>query len=258
MELDYTFIWLILQLIIFVILIGPIPIFFYQKYKQDKAKQDRQGMVFDVWLVFFFIFIALNEFVYILSQPEISVYNPSWNYILDIQLKSTLLFEIPLESNYFIIFPLFFLAFIQIIYPVEKFLQKSKRFPLTWLLLIGTIYALITYLLFVIFQLPQPQENLLYQIYIFILVLVSLIGLLTAFSAFIYLYLKLAITTTGFARRKALVIFFGTLFITLSFFGGNLTRPQIGVKGTPVELLGPLLMIPGFVIFVIGFKIKRN
>ena len=113
MAIDYSFIWLALQIIIFFIMIGPIPLFFYIKYKQDKASQEKQGMNFNLRLIFFFIFTAINEIVYIIEAvPELSSAILGWNGIFDIKLYNTLFIDIPLETHYFIVFPLFFLSFI--------------------------------------------------------------------------------------------------------------------------------------------------
>jgi len=254
MTIDYSGIWLVLEWIIFIMMVGPAPLFFVSKYRKDKAKGNKGGAAFNLGYFFFFIFTALNQLIYIIDATSEYSAAIGWDQILDAEIISTVLFDFALKSQIILMLCLFFWSFVPIMFPIEKYIRKSEMYPITILLLIGAITSAILWFVFCYLLIPQPLELIGLQIIIAIILLISVVGLLISILAFLYFYLKVAISSTGAVRKKAFLVTFGIFFIYFSLIGGNLTRPN--VTDTPFELIGPICLILGIVILIYGFKLK--
>jgi len=250
----FTDTWLILEWIIFILMIGPLPLFFFSKYRKDKAAENKGGAAFNLGYVLFFVFTSLNQLVYLIDANSAYQEAVGWVEILVIDVEFPLLLGLNLDSQIVLMVFLFFCGFLPIMFPVEKYIQKWEKYPITKLVIIGAIGTGLLWLLFCYLQLPQPIDSIPYQIVNAVLLLLGLVGFLISFLAFIRFYLKLAIASTGAIRKKSLIITFGILFMYVSLIGGNLSRNNF--IGTPLELLGPVLLILGIIILIYGFQIK--
>ncbi len=250
----FTEIWLIMQWILFGLMIVPVPIFFYLQYRKEKANGNKGGMAFNMGYVLFFIFTSLNQLVYIIDATEIYKEILGLGPILDAGVDHDLIYPFTLKSQIILMLFYFFCSFMPIMYPVEKYIQKWKKYPVSKILLIGTLFSGIIWLLFCYFRIPQPLESIPYQVVLLVLILISFLGLLTAIVLFYYFYMKLAFSSTGIVRKKAIIVSFGIFFMYFALIIGNLSRPD--VMGTIFELIGPITLIFGILILVYGFKLK--
>ena len=126
MAVDFTLVWLIFEWMIFGIIVGPITIFFFLKYKHDKSVQDKEGMRFDLRFMTFFILNAINQLLYIIDTVHSYRESiPGWIPIFAITIENVILYEYSILSHDIITVFLFLCSFTQIIYPAEKFMQKS-------------------------------------------------------------------------------------------------------------------------------------
>jgi hypothetical protein len=230
------------------------PLFFYSKYKEDKAVENKGGMAFNLGYMIFFIFTSLNELVYIIDA--IGEYSAvlGWDPILAAGITNTLVFEYTLKSQIIIMLCLFFWSFVAIMYPIEKYIQKKKKFTVTILLLIGGIGSGLLWFIFCYLRVPLSVELIWLQIIIGLVFGISIIGLAISVLAFSYFYLKLAFSSTGIIRKKSFIIFFGLFFMYFSLIGGNLFRPD--VEGTLLELMGPIALMLGIFVLIYGFRLK--
>ncbi len=241
-----------MQWIIFGMMIGPVPLFFYGKYKKDKKAGNKGGAAFNFGYIIFFFFTSLNELVYIIDAVGEYSAALGWDPIL--AAKVVVLFESSIRSQILLMMLLFFCSFIPIMYPVEKYIQNSEKMLVSKLLIIGAIGMAIAWFTFCYLRIPQPIDFIPFQIIFAILTVVIILGFLVSIFSFIYSYMKLAAKSTGIIRKKALIVTFGLLFMYISLVAGNLIRPD--VVGTPLELIGPILLTLGIVILIYGFKIK--
>lgn len=250
----FSLIWLMLEWVIFIMMILPLPIFFYFKYREDKIAENKGSMAFNLGYMLFFIFTSLNQLIYIIDA--VSDYSTviGWNEILSRGIQNTVLIEFELKSQITLMLCFFFLSFIPIMYPIEKYLRKSEKFPTSVLLGIGAAISGILWLIFCYFGIPQPLEIIWLQVVIAIILLIACAGLLISIIAFLFFYLKVAINSTGAVRKKSLIVTFGIFFMYFSLIGGNLTRPD--VIGTALELIGPVFLVVGIIVLIYGFKIK--
>jgi hypothetical protein len=253
MVIDYTSIWLVLEWIIFVLMVGPVCIFFFLKYRRDKAVEDKEGMAFNLRYLLFFILTAINQLIYIIDMVE--VYREAiigWKDVFDVEFEFLILGYI-MSSQVLIMATLFLSSFTLIFYPVEKYL-KWKSYPITKFLLISSIIIGALWLIFGLFKVPQPRDLYLFQIVLSVSFFFALFGLGICFFGFFILYFKFAISYGGIVRKKALIISIGVLLLVISVIGGNLTRPL--VEGTSSELIGPLTLLPGILVLIYGFNIR--
>ncbi|MHA1147737.1 MAG: hypothetical protein ACTSR8_05790 [Promethearchaeota archaeon] len=246
--------WLILEWIIFILMIGPVTVFFYSKYRKDKRNAIQSSATFNLGYMIFFILTSLNQLIYIIDA--INAYSEAigWNAILTTGIKNTILFEFTLKSQITIMLCLFFFSFVVIMYPIEKHIRKSERFPISIFLLIGGATSGIIWVIFCLLQVPQPIELIWLQIIVAAILIISVSALFVSIIAFLYFYLKVAINSVGAVRKKALIVTFGIFFMYFSLIGGNLTKPD--VAGTIFILIGPIFLILGIMILIYGFKIE--
>lgn len=255
-------VWYISEWVVLLLMLI-IPIFFYRKSKEYKREDNAGGRAFSLGYCFFFLITSVNQFFYIVDGDLQLKEFLGFTVIFEREINFTLLFEFALSTHISLMFLIFFLSFIPIDYPMEKYIQRWEKKPLTKLLIITSICLGILWVLFCFLGLPQPNlQNaliqyeiaLIYEIILHLLILVALIALLATVIGFIYFYIKLAIKTTGVVRRKALLITFGILFMYISLVIGNLTKPAL--EGTWLVMIGPISLISGIFILVYGFSIK--
>ncbi len=256
-------IWYILQWIIFIFLLV-IPIYFYIKAKTYKRDGNVGGRAFSLGYCFFFLINSINQFFYLMDQDLQLRFFLRFHEIWGRKLLFTLLVEIDVFTTHITIMVLLlFLAFIPIIFPMEKYIQRWEKKPVTKLLIISSIFISILWTLFCLIGLPQPILTntdflyalaLFYEIIIHILAIIAFITIIVSILTFIYFYIKLAFQSPGIVRRKALIIAFGILFMYISLIVGNLSKPS--VEGTWLVMIGPIALISGILILVYGFSIK--
>ena len=256
-SIDYTLIWLISEWIILIILLVLIPIFFYLKYLKDKVAQDKEAMSFSIRYLFFFIFMGLNQFFYIINYTEIYRNSiPGWNDLFQREIIITLFTELSISSGNLIIGVLSFCAFIEVIFPLERYVINSEKFPITKFLLLGLILTGVLAFMIIFLQVPQTGENLIFQIFIISTLLIGAIIIIIGLILFSVIYLKLAINSTSIVRKKALLISSGIILLSLAILVGNLSRAAF--IGTIYELFGPITFIIGLSIFLFGFSLDRK
>ncbi|MHA1284233.1 MAG: hypothetical protein ACTSQP_17170 [Promethearchaeota archaeon] len=254
MAINYGFYWLILEWIIFALMIGPLPIFFFSKYKSDKKAGIESSASFNLSYVLFFLTTAINQLIYIIDAENSYSSTLGVDPILNAGIKNTILIEFTLKSQITIMLCLFFISFAFIMNPIETFLRKSEKKPITILLLVGAVVSGAIWTIFCLLLIPQPLEMILLQIIIALILLTAVFALLISVIAFFYFYLKVAISSTGSVRKKALTVSFGIFFMYFALIGGNLTRPD--VRGNPLELIGPIALLIGLLVLLYGFKIE--
>ena len=160
MEIIYSTIWLIIEWINLFLLVGPLSILFYLKFKKDKSIDDKLGLAFNFRNLIFFILTALNHLIFMIESLDL--YKNSiigWNQIFGIEIRFNFIFEIAFNSQNMIMATLFLFSFALIIYPMERYSQKWKSLPITKLLIIGgtMIGILVIPAMFVVFQILEEK-----------------------------------------------------------------------------------------------------
>ena len=158
MASPYTFIWLILQWIVFCMMIGIATPFFFLKFRKDKDAENKGGAAFNLGYTLFFLFTSLNQLIYIIDATSEYSAAIGWDPILYAGITNTVLFRFTLKSQITIMLCLFFFSFVGIMFPIEKYLRKSEKYPITILLLIGGTTSGIIWMIFCLFLVPQPLE----------------------------------------------------------------------------------------------------
>ncbi|MHA1698891.1 MAG: hypothetical protein ACTSWN_08645 [Promethearchaeota archaeon] len=149
-------------------------------------------------------------------------------------------------------FILFFLSFLSIILPTEKYIRNSKRLPMS----IFTLIALITITISLFFALAWPNMLLtgnqaligFFGIFHPITALFTILAFLISSIGIFLIYLLLAIKTTGDLRYRSLATAMGFLIWYLSVIIGNAIFMQ--------SLVGPIMFYIGTILLMWGFMKK--
>lgn len=215
---------------------------------------------FNLGYTIFFFTQVLNQMFFIPDAFSDALYSyMGQDIILYVIDETVFTFGLAMQLAY--MFLLFSISFVCILFPFEKYIQNSKKYPLSVILFLsiamsaivlifGNIYIDVgssgNDIMFAILGIVHPIAALI----ILLGFIISLIGALT-------LYFRLAKQTSGVLRKKSLATAIGLLIWFLSVIVGNALRAQLEDLGIPYStLIGPALFYAGTILLAYGFQRK--
>ncbi|MHA1792602.1 MAG: hypothetical protein ACTSVI_08155 [Promethearchaeota archaeon] len=254
-------IWNMMEIGIFIIFCIFGAYFFFLHLKKRRENQIQAN--FNIGYSMFFIIQCLNQGMYIgLSIEDNGIFfTPEVHDYLSSEVpiflfgSSDPLFNYDIQIYYMLFF--FLLAFWFILFPTEKYLRNSKKFPVSTLLLIGSFFLAFTIIVghFIWGNMSSLDPGLMNflgiiePIGVIIVVIAFVIGMF--FSVFFYILL--AVKTTGELRKKSALTALGFIVWFLSVIIGNgLKTDLVGF----LILVGPALFYTGTIMLYFSFLKK--
>jgi|SRR5271157_734215 len=255
-------IWNFMEIGIFFILLvfGILFLWLYLK----KRKETPVMANFNLGYGFFFLVQCVNQLFYmflvisngsLLFTPEMHDYLVQSALIFIVGMSKPL---IKLAFQIFYMFIFFQISFLFVLFPTEKYLRNSKKYPVSILLGLSIVFG--TFLLVVAHFVPSDYTLIPGSLMILLGILdpvmvaeILLAFLLGMIMAVIY-YIIIGAKTTGELRRKSFLTAFGFIIWFLSVVIGNLLKPSM--HGISI-LIGPVMFYAGTIILMYSFLRKE-
>lgn len=249
-------IWRYAEFGIFIILVL-FGFYFFSLYVKARRDNPIQAPFNAGYTVFFFV-QALNQVFYIAGAFS-AAFNSYLSQDIQLYLWDDAFYGLDFQLGYMFLF--FGISFFCILFPFEKFIKQSKRFPVSIILLLSIISAIVV----LVFGNIYPDVGtsgidalvltmgIVHPITALVIVLAFVVSIIGALA----LYFALARQTSGELRKKALATAIGLLVWFLSVIVGNAMAPQLASLGLPyATLVGPALFYAGTFILAYGFQRK--
>nr|MDO8118253.1 hypothetical protein [Candidatus Sigynarchaeota archaeon] len=249
-------IWRYAEFGIFIILVifGCYFFWLYVKAKRDNPIQ----APFNIGYTIFFSVQAVNQVFYI-ADAFSSAFNTYLGHGIELYLWDEPLYNLDFQLSYMFLF--FDISFFFILFPFEKYIKQSKKYPVSVILFLSIVMAGVV----LIFGNLYPDvgmsgnEALMYTLGIMhpIAALIIILAFVVSIIGALALYFALARQTSGELRKKALATAIGLLIWFLSVIVGNAMVTQLAGLGIPfASLIGPSLFYAGTFILAYGFQRK--
>jgi hypothetical protein len=222
-----------------------------------KAKKDNPIQApFNLGYTIFFLTQALNQVLFIAEA-----FSHNLNSYLGLEIHLYMLdndiYAMNMQLAY--MFLLFDISFICILLPFEKYIQNSKRYPISVLLLLGIAMAVV----FIIFgnicldvgtcgnAALLATVGILHPIAALVIIVAFVVSVIGA----LVLYFRLSAQTSGSLRKKSAATAIGLLVWFMSVIIGNGMRSQLEDWGIMyANLIGPVMFYVGTFLLAYGFK----
>jgi hypothetical protein len=254
-------IWNILEIGILFIL-AFFGAYFIRRYIKKRAINKIQAR-FNLGYGLFFIIQSINQVFYLLSSvsngstflvPEIHDYLVREAPILLFGMDKPL-FRLDFQIYFMFIF--FQLSFLLILFPTEKYLRNSKKYPVSALLVLSIVF--LTFILTLGHFIPsdfasipdtmKPALGIIHPILMIEILLTFALSMVVA----VVFYIIIGVKTTGELRRKSFFTAFGFIIWFMSVIVGNVIKPYL--DGFLI-LIGPMMFYCGTFMLVYSFVRK--
>ncbi|MFX0099735.1 MAG: hypothetical protein ACFFCS_09140 [Candidatus Hodarchaeota archaeon] len=252
----HNILWNLMEFGILIILVV-IGIYYFILYRR-KREENRIQATFNLGYTFFFLILAINQVVYL---SDSGIFLPQLNPYFSTDAKVILeiigagIYDMPRQILY--MFILFILPFLCILYPTERYLRNSKRFPISILMVISivsmTTVLVIAHIYPEITTMPAGLYGVLFVLHP-IIVIIVLLTFITGMVGGISIYMAVGIQTTGELRKKSFITAFGFIVWFLSVVGGNLFKSELEGLNPFLILLGPAMFYTGTFMFLYSFR----
>ncbi len=238
--------------VVLIPLMFAVSIFFLVKAQKERAAGNPGTAKFDLGYGIFFAINAVNQIAYV--SDSIWGFLPQFREILKREVTMIVFgFDIGLSSQIVFMMACFLWSFTPLIYPVEKFIQNSRKLILTKIAVVAS--GLVTVFWVVFYLLQVPLVNGVMDIFLAIVIVFVLLVCLVLLVLFLGVYIGVARKTPGSVRMKAITIASGIILMYASLLLGNLLRGEGLLPGYFI-LLGPALLTLGMLLLVVGFSKK--
>ncbi len=249
-------IWRYAEFGIFIILIifGCYFFWLYMKSKRDNPIQ----APFNLGYTIFFLVQAVNQVFYI-AEAFSSAFNSYLGQELRLYLWDDPIYNLDFQLGFMFLF--FDISFFCILFPFEKYIKQSKKYPVSFILFLSILVASVILVFGNIYPDVGTSGNealvhtlgIVHPIAALIIILAFVVSIIGALA----LYFALARQTSGELRKKSLATAFGLLIWFLSVIVGNAMVTQLEDLGIPfASLIGPGLFYAGTFILAYGFQRK--
>jgi len=219
--------------------------------------------MFNLGYGMFFLVQCINQLFYMFLSisngsvqftPDMHDYLTQSALILVIGMNKPL-FKLAFQIYYMFIF--FQVSFLFILYPTEKHLRNSKKYPVSFLLGLSIVFAI--FLLVTSHFIPSDFALIsspvlgVFGIIDPIMAVEILIAFLLGMIMAVIYYFIIGVKTTGEVRRKSFLTAIGFIIWFLSVIVGNVLKP--GMHGALI-LIGPIMFYAGTIILVYSFLQK--
>ncbi|MHA1680578.1 MAG: hypothetical protein ACTSUE_06185 [Promethearchaeota archaeon] len=249
--------WRFFEFGIFIILVV-FSIYFLWLYLRSR-KNNKIQAPFNLGYTFFFSLQVFNQVFYINSAFSDAL-NSYLNYDIELYALDNFVYTLNFQLAYMFLF--FNLSFFCILFPFEKNIKNSKKFPLSIILLLSIISCAVIIIFGNIFPdiatSGKPALTAIIGIIHPIGALLIILAFVVSLIGALVLYFGLAKNTTGDLKRKSLATGIGLLIWFLSVIVGNgMSEILVDALGPYGELIGPILFYIGTFLLAYGFYRKN-